>query len=605
LDRASASGAEGRRFKSCLAYWQQETGKHFFKEVSINFRTRIVGMFEIAEPVLEGDEVFDSNLLKQTIESMITAGRRNVCVDLSQLDYLYSDTINALVVMNKRMLDVFGRLSLLAPQPPVMEILKKGGIQNILKIFIDENEILQLSQQMSGQAMPAPAAAFPPPQPQSEFDSLRSEIGSAFEYGPGTAGMPAPAPQPYAPQAFGVQGAGGFQQAPPPSAPPAGPGMPQRPPFAPPGARPSFGPPPPPATGAFPRYAPPPPRRVEPFPQKPPARGYTPPPPKPAAAPLATGGETRRMPPVPEAPVSLRPRIQPREEPAPAQSEEDLEKIEASLEKKIPAFEKHKPDFEEMEEPPKRKKGALAPMLVTLVVLAVAAGGSFYVYRNYFQNPPTAPAQAQKETPPPEPPELPVSEAPKEAAAEAPAPAVEEAASAVQPKPEQKKAEPLAPIKVVKKSTPEPAVKRSTPLKPVVKEQPQRRVIEEPEFEEEEPPPVVQRQTSPPPEEPVRPAPVVTPTPPAPTPTPPAPVPTPQAPTPEPVAGGEESTIFIGTLPPLADVYMDGKFIGKSSTELKVSPGTHTLRFVKGDKEFTKQFTFQTGKNPGTFVKLP
>jgi hypothetical protein len=50
---------------------------------------------------------------------------------------------------------------------------------------------------------------------------------------------------------------------------------------------------------------------------------------------------------------------------------------------------------------------------------------------------------------------------------------------------------------------------------------------------------------------------------------------------------------------------MDGKYIGKSSTELKVVPGTHTLRFAKGDKEFTKQFTFRPGKNPGTFVKLP
>ncbi|MBN2188591.1 MAG: PEGA domain-containing protein [Chitinispirillaceae bacterium] len=548
-----------------------------------------MGMFEIAEPVLEGDEVFDSNLLKQTIESMIAAGRRNLCVDLSQLDYLYSDTINALVVMNKRMLDVFGRLSLLAPQPSVMEILKKGGIQNILKIFADENEIVQLSQQMSGQAMPAPAAAFPPPQPQSEFDSLRSEIGSAFESGPRTAEMPVAAPQPYAPpQAFGVQEAGQFQQAPPPAAPPAGPGMPQRPPFAPSGARPSFGPPPPPPSGAFPRYTPP--RGFEPFPQKPPARGYTPPPPKPAAAPLAQGGETRRMPPVPEAPVSLRPRIQPREEPAVAQSEEDLEKIEASLEQKMPALEKHKPDFDEMEEAPKKKKGALVPMLVTLVVLVVAAGGSFYVYRTYIQKQSSAPAPAQKEAQQPAaPPELPVPEAPKTAAA----PAVEEAApGAVEPKPEPKKAEPLAPIKVVKKSAPAPAVTKRPAPKPVVRQQPQRRVIEEPEFEKE-PAPVVTKTAAPPPEE--TPRPVVT---------APAPVPTP-APAPEPAAGGEESTIFIGTLPPLADVYMDGKFIGKSSTELKVSPGTHTLRFVKGDKEFTKQFTFKPGKNPGTFVKMP
>jgi anti-anti-sigma factor len=576
LDRASASEAEGRRFNSCLAYWLQETGKHLFKEVSINFRTRVVGIFEVVEPVLEGDEVFDSNLLKQTMESMIAAGRRNISLDLSQLDYLYSDTINALVVMNKRMLDVFGRLSLLAPQPSVMEILKKGGIQNILKIFTDENEILQLSQQMSGQAMPAPSAPLPPPQPQSEFDSLRSEIGSVFESGPGPAGMPAAAPQSYAPQAFGNQGAGGYQPT-PPMGPPMGPGMPQRPPFGPPGARPSFGPPPPPpSSSALPRYAPPP-RGFEPSPQRPPSRGYTPPPPKPAPAPLAQGGETRRMPPVPEVPVSLRPHIQPREEPTPAQSEEDLEKIEASLEKKIPALEKRKPEFEEMEETPK-KRGSLVPMLIVLVVLVVAGAGGYYAYLTYFQKPPSAPAPARTETQPPVPPELPVVE-------ESPA---------VQPQPEVKKAEPLAPI-TVKKRAPEPATPKRT-TKPVI--QRQRREYIEPE-PEEEPAPVVQKETAPPPEATPRPAPVVT---------PPAPVPTPAptpAPAPEPSSGGVEATIFIGTLPPLADVYMDGKFIGKSSTELKVLPGTHTLRFVKGDKEFTKQFTFQPGKNPGTFVKMP
>jgi len=533
-----------------------------------------VGIFEIVEPVLEGDEVFDSNLLKQTMESMIAAGRRNISVDLSLLDYLYSDAINALVVMNKRMLDVFGRLSLLAPQPPVMEILKKGGIQNILKIFTDEAEIVQLSQQMTGQPMaaPAPAAQVPPPQPQSEFDDLRSEIGSAFEQGPDATampGMPAAATKQYAPQ----------------------PAMPQqRPQFAPPARRPSFAPPPP-AAGGAPRYAPPP-RGFEP--QRPPARAFTPPPPKPAPAPLAHGGETRRMPPVPEAPVALRPHVEPVAEPQP---EEDLEKIEASLERKMPAPGKHKPEIEAAEAAPKKR--SLVPMLVALVVLIVAGAGGYYSYITYFQKTTATPtpAPAPSETPAPAIPQLPV-----ETTNEAPAPA----ASAVAPVAEAPALKPVVktpePIKVKKQPAvtvpvpkrivtpvvvaPKPFVREPIPTKPVVVERPR---VEEPE-----------------PVETPKPAPVVAapePTQEAPAPTPaPAPAPAPAA---EPAAGSGEATIFIGTLPPLADVYMDGKYIGKSSTELKVTPGTHTLRFVKADKEFSKQFTFQAGKNPGTFVKLP
>ena len=50
---------------------------------------------------------------------------------------------------------------------------------------------------------------------------------------------------------------------------------------------------------------------------------------------------------------------------------------------------------------------------------------------------------------------------------------------------------------------------------------------------------------------------------------------------------------------------MDGKMIGKTNTELKVAPGVHTMRFVKGDKEISQQMTFQPGKNPTKFIRIP
>jgi hypothetical protein len=69
--------------------------------------------------------------------------------------------------------------------------------------------------------------------------------------------------------------------------------------------------------------------------------------------------------------------------------------------------------------------------------------------------------------------------------------------------------------------------------------------------------------------------------------------------------GGEAATVFIASIPPVADIYMDGKLIGKTNiSELKVTSGTHSLRFVKGDKEVSKQMTFQVGKNPSQMVRL-
>jgi cytoskeletal protein RodZ len=92
--------------------------------------------------------------------------------------------------------------------------------------------------------------------------------------------------------------------------------------------------------------------------------------------------------------------------------------------------------------------------------------------------------------------------------------------------------------------------------------------------------------------------------------------PEPAAPTPAPTAsaapapsaggGGDPATIFIASIPPVADVYMDGKKIGQTNiAELKVSSGSHTMRFVKGAKEVTKQMTFSPGKNPSQMVKIP
>jgi hypothetical protein len=63
--------------------------------------------------------------------------------------------------------------------------------------------------------------------------------------------------------------------------------------------------------------------------------------------------------------------------------------------------------------------------------------------------------------------------------------------------------------------------------------------------------------------------------------------------------------IFFATLPPKADIYIDGKRIGTSNEgELEVPIGTHQVRFVKDGVEKTETVTFNPGKNPTIFVNL-
>ena len=63
--------------------------------------------------------------------------------------------------------------------------------------------------------------------------------------------------------------------------------------------------------------------------------------------------------------------------------------------------------------------------------------------------------------------------------------------------------------------------------------------------------------------------------------------------------------MFIASIPPVADVYMDGKLIGKTNiTKLNVTAGSHSMRFVKGTQEVSKDMTFKGGDNPSQLVNL-
>lgn len=70
------------------------------------------------------------------------------------------------------------------------------------------------------------------------------------------------------------------------------------------------------------------------------------------------------------------------------------------------------------------------------------------------------------------------------------------------------------------------------------------------------------------------------------------------------VAG--EAIIFIASIPPVADVYLGDRLIGKTNvSQLTFPSGVHTLRFVKGAKVVIKELTLKPGKNPSVMVRIP
>jgi anti-anti-sigma factor len=134
---------------------------------------------------LADGEVFDSAKLKNTVRFLIENDMRNVVIDLGNLEYLYSDTINAFIASNRHMLEVSGRIAILTEHPKVQDILKRAGLDNIMRIYRSEAEMIADSKEILRQTSSyrieelqkistQPEA---PPIPRTEFDEFKAEMG--------------------------------------------------------------------------------------------------------------------------------------------------------------------------------------------------------------------------------------------------------------------------------------------------------------------------------------------------------------------------------------------------------------------------------------------
>ena len=135
---------------------------------------------------LADGEVFDSAKLKNTVRFLIENDMRNVVIDLGNLEYLYSDTINAFIASNRHMLEVSGRIAILTEHPKVQDILKRAGLDNIMRIYRSEAEMIADSKEILRQTSSYRIEELqkisahppePPPAPKTEFDEFKAEMG--------------------------------------------------------------------------------------------------------------------------------------------------------------------------------------------------------------------------------------------------------------------------------------------------------------------------------------------------------------------------------------------------------------------------------------------
>ena len=73
----------------------------------------------------------------------------------------------------------------------------------------------------------------------------------------------------------------------------------------------------------------------------------------------------------------------------------------------------------------------------------------------------------------------------------------------------------------------------------------------------------------------------------------------------EPAEKKADATIFFASIPPVADVYEDGRLIGKTNVAaLPVTCGLHAVTFKKDSLQFDTTMEFKAGKNPTVLVRF-
>ncbi len=96
-------------------------------------------------------------------EELVRAGNHYIAIDLSSLDYIYSDSINRFINLNRAIIDINGRIVIVAPHPKVYELLEKAGVLNFIKVCRSREELLRVSEMISPSAPVAPAPVAPAP----------------------------------------------------------------------------------------------------------------------------------------------------------------------------------------------------------------------------------------------------------------------------------------------------------------------------------------------------------------------------------------------------------------------------------------------------------
>jgi anti-anti-sigma regulatory factor len=127
--------------------------------------------------------LLDAVALEAKASEISKSGAKYISIDLSSLDYIYSDSINKFIGINRSFISIFGRLALVAPHQKVFEILCRAGADKQMKIVRSFEELQTLSDILAGNPADVETPKFVQEKPKSvdDFSDLKQILSDTLK----------------------------------------------------------------------------------------------------------------------------------------------------------------------------------------------------------------------------------------------------------------------------------------------------------------------------------------------------------------------------------------------------------------------------------------
>lgn len=152
---------------------------------------REVGIFDLLSAPLNPIGAFDAEQFKKDVQALLTEknDEKFLAVDLTGLDFVYSDAYNAFIQFQQEMANRGGMFAVLSNNKIIVDGLKKAGLDKSIRVFAFEADMMSFSLQSQSSekaeepaeqdAQPAPVASQNTSHPESSRTaSLDRHTGS-------------------------------------------------------------------------------------------------------------------------------------------------------------------------------------------------------------------------------------------------------------------------------------------------------------------------------------------------------------------------------------------------------------------------------------------